>query len=80
MNAIIIKANGKVIGISKIVDIPQKQFIELSKEVAKTWDEKDKKILSLKNEITYLQAKLEEHETKIADLYHQIAVDRGEEE
>lgn len=80
MNAIIIKVNEKVIGVSKICDIPQKQFIELSKDVAKLWANKDEQIKALKGEVLSLSEKLEEHEHKIADLYYQIAVDRGEEE
>lgn len=80
MNAIIIKANGQVIGISKIVDIPQIQFAELEKEAKRNWEKKDLEIKGLKNKIEKLEGDLKVVNEHISKLYHEIAVDRGEEE
>lgn len=78
MNAIIIKVNEKVIGVSKIVEIPQKDFIELQKEVQHNWLEKDVKVAQLENHIIDLQEYAKELEAKINYLGKQIAIDRGE--
>ena len=78
MKAIIIKINGKVIGISKISEIPQKDFIELQKEVVKTWRDKDERVIALENEVSRLGEYTKELEAKINYLGKQIAIDRGE--
>ena len=78
MKAIIIKANEKVIGISKIVEMPHKDFIDLTKEVAKTWGDKDKQVIALKHEVSRLGEYTKELEAKINYLGKQIAIDRGE--
>lgn len=78
MKAIIIKINEKVIGVSKIVEIPQKDFIELTKEVAKTWQDKDEQVITLENEVSRLGEYTKELEVKINYLGKQIAIDRGE--
>ena len=78
MKAIIIKINGKVIGISKIAEIPQKDFIELQKEVVKTWRDKDERVIALENEVSRLGEYTKELEAKINYLGKQIAIDRGE--
>jgi len=78
MNAIIIKINDKVIGVSKINDITIKKFLDLEKEVAENWQKKDEKILNLKNEIAFLKAYTSELNAKINYLGRQIAIDRGE--
>ena len=78
MNAIIIKVNEKVICVSKIVEIPQRDFIELTKEVQHNWLEKDIKVAKLENHIIDLQEYTKELESKINYLGKQIAIDRGE--
>ena len=59
-------------------EIPQKDFIELTKEVAKTWRDKDEQVIALENEVSRLGEYTEELNAKINYLGKQIAIDRGE--
>ena len=78
MNTIIIKINDKVIGVSKICDIPQKEFIELTKKVAKTWNEQEEYATKFHRRVQNLELQCIELEEKINYLAKQIAIDRGE--
>jgi len=78
MNVIIIKVNDKVIGISKINDIPQSRVAELEKEIAINWAKKDEQVVALENEVSKLGEYCEELNQKINYLGKQIAIDRGE--
>ena len=78
MKAIIIKSNNKVIGVSKIDEITTKQFLDLQRDVAKTWGDKDEQVIALKNEVSRLGEYAKELEAKINYLGKQIAIDRGE--
>ena len=80
MKAIIIKHNEKVLFVAKVDDITTKQFLELQKSAAQTLLEKDIKIASLQNHIVDLEENINQLKAKVEDLYHQIAIDRGEEE
>lgn len=80
MKVIIIKVNDKVIGVSKINDITTKKFLELEKEVVENWKTKDEEVVRLTDRVSKLEKQLGNALEHISKLYHEIAVDRGEEE
>jgi len=80
MKSIIIKQNEKVLFVAKIDDITTKQFLDLQKDAAQTLLEKDMKVTSLQNHIIDLEENVKQLKAQVEDLYHQIAIDRGEEE
>lgn len=80
MKVIELKLNDKLVLCQQVKEITIKEFSDKQKEIEKTWQEKDEKILLLQNEVSLLKSHQNELDSQIADLYHQIAVDRGEEE
>ena len=80
MKVIELKLNNKLILCQQVKDITVKDFNDKQQEVLKAWQEKDQQIVSLQNEISSLKSHKTELDSQIADLYHQIAIDRGEEE
>ena len=81
MKAIIIKFADKPVIVEQINDLTTKQFIELQKEAEQVKQDINKsfndnvlkRISDLENEVALLKK-------QVQDLYHQIAIDRGEEE
>ena len=73
MKIIEFKLNDKLVFCEQFRDLTTAQYLEKQKEVIKFWQDKDAKIQFLMDKITMLEA-------RTLDLYHQIAIDRGEEE
>lgn len=80
MKAIVIKQNEKVLFVAKIDEITTKQFLDLQRDVTKTLLDKDLKVVALQNHIVDLEENVKQLQNQVKDLYHQIAIDRGEEE
>lgn len=80
MKAIVIKQNERVLFVAKIDEITTKQFLDLQRDVTKTWLDKDLKVVALQNHIIDLEENIKKLQNQVKDLYHQIAIDRGEEE
>ena len=87
MKAIVIKLNNKVIAVQSLSDVSTKQFLDLEKEAKKTLKEYQSlfehqidRIKQLEEHNEKLELKCEKLEEICRDLYHQIAVDRGEED
>lgn len=80
MKVIEFKLNGKLILCESVKEITTAEFLKKQKEVVKNWEEKDKQVIALESEVSALKQICGEQEEKINDLYHQIAIDRGEEE
>lgn len=80
MKAIVIKHNERVLFVAKIDEITTKQFLDLQRDVTKTWLDKDLKVVALQNHIIELEENVKRLQAQVEDLYHQIAIDRGEEE
>lgn len=87
MKAIVIKLNDKVIAVHSLSDVSTKQFLDLEKEAKKTLKEYQSlfehqidRIKQLEEHNEKLELKCEKLEETCKDLYHQIAVDRGEED
>lgn len=80
MKVILIKYKDKPIVVEQVCDLTTKQFLDLKREVAKTWLDKDLKVVALQNHIIDLEENVKRLQAQVEDLYHQIAIDRGEEE
>ena len=87
MKALVIKLNNKVIAVQSLSDVSTKQFLDLEKEAKKTLKEYQSlfehqidRIKQLEEHNEKLESRCEKLEETCKDLYHQIAVDRGEEE
>lgn len=87
MKAIVIKLNNKVIAVQSLSDVSTKQFLDLEKEAKKTLKEYQSlfehqidRIKQLEEHNEKLELRCVKLEETCRDLYHQIAVDRGEED